>query len=552
MRRCRPRFALLVVLLVLGARAATADPKPPPCAGEIWNAAIERHEHYLGRQTSAGNSDPPPGRGFPIAVHVDYRVHGRYVSRPGPDGTFVWTHRTIDWTGTFIDDLPACRTVTCEASGERDLGPMQGGGTAPGITSSEGALIRDSIHCSTETKGNCFGYFPGKLELPYPEIVARDKLPYRKVDKDGTRHSVWVESLGDAHLTMWAHPTSVPPNKGANRDGGTDAAKSEIKVVASCDDKPLAGENIEFRLEVEKKSGGHAHAGVPRPRGKLNGTDCGVETGAPDETPCVTGVKTDALGHAKVTFEVPVTGSSQATGYGTYRIGIGGDYKVTARLAKYPEHSASVTVFAKAEGLQPFQPSAGLTGDANNTVGHPHGTYMTAGTAKALADFGADFQQQQQRHNDALIACQKAAMASVIGPMPDPTWPVKPADLNDFALPAGGIFDLNGTWKPSHSTHNKGEGGDFNRFGAGGGLNASYARLECDDTKVPLQWWWAHLLLGVGEKYGKWDCFDLGLGGAIPALITDATQPVPSDVGNWFPPRLHLHVEDKKQHPGCE
>lgn len=547
-RQACAALALLLAMPLLAPREARADSKPP-CAGEIWHVLIERHDHYMGRQTSAGNFDPPPGRGFPYAVHLDYRVHGRYVSRPGPDGKFVWTHRTIDWNAHLVNDLPQCRTVTCEASGERDLGPMDGGGTPPGITTAEEALITKSIQCTTKTTGNCFGYFAANLQLPFPEIVPRDKLPVRTADEHGTRRSVWIEPLGDAHLEMWAHPPRIPANEGPKKDGDKDDPTAKITVVASCDGKPIVGENVEFRLNVEPNSGGHVHQGVPRPRGKLDGHDCGFDTGAApqQQDPCVPPVKTDATGHAKVKFALPLTGNAQSTGYGSYKIGIAGDYRISARLASYPDAQASAMVMTRDPGLQPFEPAPGLTGDSSNTARHPHGSFATAPTYDAFRRLGADFKDQQERHNAALVTCHALA-PGYAGPIPDPTWPVRTVDMNDIALTSGGIFDLDGTWKPSHYTHNKGEGGDFNRFGAGqDGPNPNFARLDCDGSSVRLQWWWAHLLLGLGEKYGSWDCKDLGLQApcAAPAPITDATQPVPAGVNTWFPHRLHLHVEDR-------
>src|SRR6185437_11581737 len=181
---------------------------------------------------------------------------------------------------------------------------MDGGGVPPGITTAEEALITKSIQCKTETLGNCFGYFAGNLQLPFPEIVSRDKLPVRTVDDKGTRHSVWIEPLGDAHLEMWEHPPRIPSNAGPNKDGDKDDPTAKITVVASCAGRPIVDEDVEFRLNVEPNSGGHVHQGVARPRGKLDGHDCGLDTGAapPQQMPCLPPVKTDATGHAKVKF----------------------------------------------------------------------------------------------------------------------------------------------------------------------------------------------------------------------------------------------------------
>jgi hypothetical protein len=37
--------------------------------------------------------------------------------------------------------------------------------------------------------------------------------------------------------------------------------------------------------------------------------------------------------------------------------------------------------------------------------------------------------------------------------------------INDMSLPLGGLFDINGTWKPPHSSHRKGTSVDIDRTG---------------------------------------------------------------------------------------
>ena len=117
--------------------------------------------------------------------------------------------------------------------------------------------------------------------------------------------------------------------------------------------------------------------------------------------------------------------------------------------------------------------------------------------------------------------------------------------LNDIALPDGGIFDLDSGWQPGHYTHNKGEGGDFNRFtdisGTGKDCNST-----CICTSVNKRTWLLHTLLELGEAYGKWDCKDLG---NPPGC---ATGEPPTSVGYipahpQYPHRLHLHVQDARE-----
>ena len=387
----------LALLIVLGIHDGRAAQKAPSCAGETWHVTIERHEHSFGRVSPAGNYNPAPGVGSPYSFDIDFFSRGRYVSKPTSDGKFTWTRRTISWSGHMVHEVPGCRTVTCDAGGGRELGPLAGG-NPPALTPDEEKLLRDSVHCTIKRTGTCVGYFSGQLSIPAPEIVSRDKVPYRKVSPDGTRYWVGVETEGWPGLIMWAHPTHIPPNKGPTKDGGKDDPTSQITVVASCDGKPLANEEVQLRIKAQPNSGGHHH-NDQRPRGKLKGASCGVETAAPtDDAPCVP-VKTDANGHAKVTFESPLTGTKQTAGYGTYEIGIGGDYKITAKLTRYPDRQATATVFSRVEGLVPFQAAPGLAGDTSNTAEHPHGSYATAGTFEALKGLALDFQQQQNRHN---------------------------------------------------------------------------------------------------------------------------------------------------------
>jgi hypothetical protein len=553
MSQSRLGRAVLVLVILLGVADGGAAPKGSQCAAEIWHVWIDGHDHFRGSSSPAGGYNPASGVGSPTSKDVNFRVHGRYVSKPTSDGRFVWTHRTIRWSGHSTFDVQGCHIIRCEAGGEGEFGPKEGGGRAPALTPDEAKLITDSVRCTTEKKGNCFGYFGGGLALPAPEIVSRDQVPYRKITPDGTRYSVVLETQGWPSLIMWAHPTHIPPNKGATKDKSTDDPTSQIRVVASCDGKPLENEDLEFKVDVQPNSGGHNH--IPaRPRGKLNGVNCGVETGAPpDDVPCIVGVKTDAKGHASVKFESPLTGVKQSAGYGTYDIGIAGDYKITAKMTRYPDRRATATVFSGVEHLQPFPAAQGLTGDASNTTAHPHGSYATTGTFEAFNGLARDFQEQQKLHNDSLVECVKLlSPAAFSGPLPDPTWPVVTVDLNDVALPKGGIFDLEKDWKPSHYTHNKGEGGDMNRFGAGdenAGLNPNLTGRQCDGSSIPFQWWWGHLLLGLGENYGKWDCKDLQVEGPNcegPLPLTSGTAIAPAGVAWWFPHRLHLHVEDKK------
>jgi hypothetical protein len=156
----------------------------------------------------------------------------------------------------------------------------------------------------------------------------------------------------------------------------------------------------------------------------------------------------------------------------------------------------------------------------------------------------------QDEHNAKLAKCGRKQWK-----------PIQPLSTNDIALHDGGIFDWLSTWAPSHQTHNKGEGGDFNRFGAGGdnsGLNFANTGIECDGSTLIKQYWYAHVLLCLGTAYGHWDCSDLSGSPAVnsssvpwnPLLsVNGAISRSACEAGEfsdptYFPPRLHLHVKD--------
>ncbi len=115
------------------------------------------------------------------------------------------------------------------------------------------------------------------------------------------------------------------------------------------------------------------------------------------------------------------------------------------------------------------------------------------------------------------------------------------------------MLDLNSNWRPGHQTHNKGEGGDFNRFGAGSGQLSNVTGEQCYGGPVNIQNWYAHTLLDLGTFYGHWDCTDLQMTNSSPgaSAVTSKAKceagEFPTSYGNgtaWFPHRLHLHVED--------
>lgn len=309
--------------------------------------------------------------------------------------------------------------------------------------------------------------------------------------------------------------------------------KSNIKIRVTCDRIPVQNAEVEVKLEVEKNSGYHNHDDDNRPRGQLDGKEISKDSGLI--------LKTDADGYAyapssktkSVKFEPPpLKKATDHANYGDYLIGIAGTYKVTAKTTskRIPSSSGTVVIKAGVKGLVPMDVSstANYVLDRGGTAAHKYGSWGTRGTLEAFKNLAKNMAKYQHLHNVALQSCVT----------PRTQWPEPPVSINDIALPDGGLFDANSTWSPpKHQTHNRGEGGDFNRFGAAAspGINALGTGIECDGSTVKITGWLIHILLDLGSSYGHWDCSDLGI-----SNCTNAELPALP----WIPKNLHLHVED--------
>jgi hypothetical protein len=361
----------------------------------------------------------------------------------------------------------------------------------------------------------------GKCEMHGPPISDGDPvIKHEEVDLDADRTEV----------------NATPPV------GGENQGIAQLTATVTCERVPIQNAEVQVKVEAVDKSGGHIHSDDNRPRGKINGADI-PKDGLTLKT------KTDANGKIKFKYAAPLTGKIDQAGYGKYDIGIAGDYSVTAKSVKFPAAvSPAVAITSQVDGLEDGSGNPAYL-SVGETATHPVNHYFSAGTLDAFNQLAGDFSQVEQDHEALLSHCQK------------PAWfnpPVK-LEVNDVALPEGGIFDWHSTWQPSHGTHNKGEGGDFNKFtiqstpqsgisGSGKDCNST-----CTCTSVKKLAWLVHTLLEEGESYGKWDCNDLG---GPPGC--DAGEP-PTSVGYIvshpgnpsanipsYPPRLHLHVEDAK------
>ena len=589
--KCTARQALagaLALELLRSASAGTAPQTTPNvgCLGETYSVTIERHVHAKTKVRQTGGYQR---NGFAMSTDLDFEVHGVYVTEMR-DGKLRWASRSIDWKGQYLQSMPQCNAFSSDAAGQLELGPSDGGPYA--MTDAQTSQFQ-WIHKKQDTFGNCFRVQAGPAApLPFPKIFEMDHDKLRSgccsniVLKDGTRESEKVDQRGNEDVTIRADRTEIVPNRSCTDESCKNLdpheATSVLTVRATCSGPALPDREIGLRIDVMPHSGRHNHLGTkdqPRPRGKLakfiDGSpdvDCGADRGLPlgvDDKACIT-VKTNTDGVAKATFKSPLTGSIDAAIHGSYISGIAGNYQITAKDARITEVRSNTMVIAAVKNLKAasFDVNGNLVqgrGDTSSSSSHPEGSYGTTKTIdhfKALAD---DFVSHQNMHNTQLANCKDG---------PKPRWTVVKLQANDIALPMGGVFDWNlgggkpTPWRPSHQTHNKGEGGDFNRLGAGGdnsGLRFNDVGTECGGRTVVKQFWQAHLLLDLGTIYGHWDCTDLQgkatndpgaiawnpylaingrLSNSVPATFKSGCQQGEFSDPSYFPPRLHLHVED--------
>lgn len=587
---CRQIAAGVLTLAVAltGTVPAVADPPTAPnqgCLGQTFHVSIERHTFTSTGMTVAGGQSASGSR---VIAGVDLSIKATYVQELR-DGKVHRASGSVDWSGQTSDLVAGCGSSTCNAGGHLDLGPSDV--HLDDLKKDQQDVMKWS--CTGKITGNCFNTAaflvnvngPYTAKLPYPDIrKTLEQLRYAhgsnegfysEVAPDGTRYSETVESRGNETLSISADPIQIDPNASC-KDSSCDDTKpgeatSQLTITATCDGVPLKDRQIGVRVDVMSYSGGHNHvnANEPRPRGSLvvgqTEVDCGK--GSMDalgyaprldlyDTPCVP-VRTDPNGVAKVKFKSPLTGppllaTKEPTG--PYRSGIAGSYWITARDVQITAAPVTTMILAQAKDGKgnPFKRvifNKYLTG-LGDTSSHPENLYGSQETLDAFGKLAERFGEYQDLHNKALTGqyCHKDA------------WPPVKLSLNDVALPDGGIFDLSSDWGPSHYTHSKGGGGDFNRFGEFLDKNGiGKTGIECGGTTAELQVWYLQVLVELGKDFGQWDCKDLKASsepvitkqgcqdGDIPIGVTKFDLPGPSYPGPSFmylPPLLHLHVED--------
>jgi len=587
---------LALAVVVMETLPAHGDPQKAPnqgCLGQTYNVTIERHQHISTKINELSVYSPT---GSPELYNYDLSMRGTYVQELR-DGKLQWVSRSILWSGQYWAEILGCYRLARSAGGHLELPATDG--DLKTISAADLSKLVWIIKPETKLGASCFlfaigGSDPVQLPSPWPRATG-DQLRYAHgagqtfgyystVDRDGTRYSERVSATGSEQLSISAEPSEIDPNQPGTvtkQDkwvpADPDQPGSQLTITATCDGDALKGRQIGVRIDVEPRSGYHNHLGnsingtnYPRPRGKLadgnKEPDCGksdtdisgpgARPGDSDNTPCIE-VQTDENGKAKVKFKSPLTGSVDhpRNGSGSYMSGIAGTYRVTATDLQTTTVPASIEIQAKvkdADGqyLKRAKFTTKLTG-AGATSNHPENFYGTGGkdgtggTLGTFTKFAAAFYDYQDKHNKVLTSpyCKQK------------TWGFVALSLNDIALPDGGIFDLmqeKPAWGPGHFTHSKGGGGDFNRFRG----DESKTGVECGGTIANLQIWYTQVVVEIGKDYGKWDCKDMGASSGpfinAPGNCNDGDIPTgyefyPLGVGppqTYFPPLLHLHVED--------
>ena len=330
----------------------------------------------------------------------------------------------------------------------------------------------------------------------------------------------------------------------------TPEESTRVKIRVTCHQIPVPNATVQISLKVEDQSGRHDHSDS-RPRGQLDGYT------VPDDNPIER--KTDANGKVTngvtegIKFDPPYKVDLSKN------VGIAGIYEVTVKSKRLPKHGGTLPILVRFTNLTSLPESpdafyeicgcstcntcaAGVA--VRGTPKHREGEFGTPGTITAFDSVAVDFYNAQKTHNQQLLACKEKVDEPLKSSIKAKD-PVK-ASINDIALPDGGLFDVDGNWtaQPGHKTHGKGQGGDFNHFGATGTVYD--CDKDCNCSQKPFNDWLLHELLVAGQAHGTWDCNDLGLAppcmqAGPPTVGPSAFQNAPAN----FPHRLHLHVEDQ-------
>ena len=253
-----------------------------------------------------------------------------------------------------------------------------------------------------------------------------------------------------------------------------------------------------------------------------------------------------------VKFTPPRAGESAAK-YGSYDSGVGGEYVIKARPTNPKFKSSEANTHIQVHPIPKLEVLE-RTGDyfvccPKEVEPHKANNYGASHTLQQFRALAKAFYDYQTTHNLGLQPCQ-------IEP-----WDHYHVSFNDIALEDGGVFDRFSNLRPGHQTHNKGEGGDVNRFN-----DVSDPTTEDDcvgspphKKKIKLRQWLMHTLLELGMGYGHWACSDLHAGS--PQHLTSAQCSNQENQDFHFPPNaglghvtnqqgqqvqdtLHLHVDD--------
>lgn len=179
-----------------------------------------------------------------------------------------------------------------------------------------------------------------------------------------------------------------------------------FKVRVTCDGNPVKNAYVAVSLDVDEKSGGHAHGNQdqPRPRGSLRSPGAQGWTKIDADWPSIT-VMTDDKGSATVGFRPGLDLED-------YRRGIAGTYTVKARLDNSNEDPAELILQVKTKGFVQL-PLPGLyyvvDRSAKSFKEHPLGVWGTPAAIDGVQKLAQDFWAAQVTHNQELTATGKTA-----------------------------------------------------------------------------------------------------------------------------------------------
>lgn len=300
-------------------------------------------------------------------------------------------------------------------------------------------LLFININCSSFGE-SCTQNFSKRLDInviPGQKIMVAAKAmssayttdgfpPYRESSiMANFTYTVRVIEKGCQGLKVEAFSDVLPTNSGIAGDTST-------TITASVSSPAPAG-GCEVTFEQPKPvaySGGHQHDDAQRPHGSLDKTTCTIQEG--------------------ITFCTVKYTSSE----------ISGEEKIKAKLTSTGEETEGI-VKVKVSGLLPLESKPNLLprGQTDkHTVGNNN--YGTTYTRDAVYYAVSEYAKEYGIEPDIYLA------------------------VIDMSLPWGGLFDIDGNWKPPHDYHRIGRSVDFSKHYKDGNGNDLEVTFFDEDGNV--------------------------------------------------------------------